>query len=98
VSQGWPNVGFQDWSEDLTFTVGDLCDRCSLSVAQLLLLRVCKLHWIDETISELKLEIEVRDDLFGSVLEAAGGSNVAIDSAHDDICGILHCLMEFGHL
>jgi hypothetical protein len=54
-----------------------------------------KLHWFDATISELKLEIAVGDDLFGSVLEAAGGGSIAVDSAHADICGSLHCPMEF---
>jgi hypothetical protein len=70
-------------------------DRCSPSVAQFLSLRVCKLYWIDTTISKLKLEIEVGGNLFGSVLETAGSGSIAVNSAHADICGNLHCPMEF---
>jgi hypothetical protein len=65
------------------------------SVTQFLSLRVCKLHWIDATILEQKLEIEVGDDLFGSVLKAAGGGSIAVDSTHADICVNLYCVLEF---
>jgi hypothetical protein len=34
------------------------------------------------TISELKLEVEDVTDLFGSLLEAAGGGSIAVDSIH----------------
>jgi hypothetical protein len=37
---------------------------------------------IDATISELKLEVEDGDGLFGSVLKAVGSSSIAVDSAH----------------
>jgi hypothetical protein len=51
-------------------------------VAQFLSPRVSRLHCIDATISELTLDVEDRDNLFGSVLEAAGGGGIAVDSAH----------------
>jgi hypothetical protein len=37
---------------------------------------------MDATISELRLEVEDGDGLFGSVLEAAKGGSIAVDSAH----------------
>jgi hypothetical protein len=37
---------------------------------------------IDATVSELTLEVEDRDRIFGSGLEAAGGGGIAVDSAH----------------
>jgi hypothetical protein len=37
---------------------------------------------IDATISELRLEVEDRDNFFGSVLKAARGGRIAVDSAH----------------
>ncbi|MDR1557746.1 MAG: hypothetical protein LBS88_12085, partial [Tannerellaceae bacterium] len=40
------------------------------------------LHWINATISELRLEVEDRDNFFGSVLEAARGGRIAVDFAH----------------
>jgi hypothetical protein len=48
-------------------------------VAQLLSLRVSKLQSIDATISELKLEVEDPDELFGSGLESAGNSSITVD-------------------
>jgi hypothetical protein len=34
------------------------------------------------TISELRLEVEDGDELFGAVLEAAGGCSIIVDSTH----------------
>jgi hypothetical protein len=55
--------------------------------------RVASLRWIDATILDLRLEVDDGDDLFGSVLEAAGGGSIAVDSAHRPtfvgICGAL---------
>jgi hypothetical protein len=73
--------------------VGDRRYRCSSPVAQFLSPRVSKLHSIDATISELRLEVEDRDELFGSVLEAAKGDSIAADSDHrgtfEAICATL---------
>jgi hypothetical protein len=41
-----------------------------------------QLHLIDATISDLRLEVEDPDGLFGSVLEAARGGAIAVDLAH----------------
>jgi hypothetical protein len=81
-ARGLANVPVGDWSDNFTFIVGDHRCRCPSSVAQFLSPRVSKLHWIDATISELRLEVEDRDKLFGSVLEAAKGNSIAVDSAH----------------
>jgi hypothetical protein len=35
---------------------------------------------IDSTIHELRLAVDDRDELFGPVLEAAGGDSIALDS------------------
>jgi hypothetical protein len=80
--RGLENVKTGDWSDDFTFIIGDHRYRCPSSVAQFLSPRVSKLQLIDATISELKLEVDDGDDLFGSVLEAVGGRSIAIDSAH----------------
>jgi hypothetical protein len=82
LAPGLANVPIGDWSEDFTFIVGDHRYRCPLSVAQLLSPGLSELHSIDTTISELRLEVEDRDKLFGSVLEAAKGNSIAVDSAH----------------
>jgi hypothetical protein len=57
--------------DNFTFIIGDHHCRCRPFVAGLLSPRISKLHWIDATISELKLEVEKRDMLFGSMLKAA---------------------------
>jgi hypothetical protein len=44
--------------------------------------RVAKLHWIDATIDELMLEVEDGDKFFRPVLDFAGRSSIAVDSAH----------------
>jgi hypothetical protein len=62
--------------------VGDHRYRCRSSVAQFLSRRVAKLHSIDATISELRLEVEDQDTLSGSALEAAGGGSITLDSDH----------------
>jgi hypothetical protein len=46
------------------------------------LIWVSKLHLIDTTISELRFEVEGEGKLFGSMLEAAGGGSIEIDSVH----------------
>jgi hypothetical protein len=81
---GLANVAVRDSSEDFTFVVDDHRYRCQSSVAQSF--RISKLHSLDATISKLKFEIEVDDgeELFGSVLEAVGGSK---------IWGNLHCFV-----
>jgi hypothetical protein len=81
-ARGLANVAVGDRSDDFTFIVGDHRCRCPSSVAQFLSPLVSKLHLIDATISELRLEIEDRDELFGSVLEAAKGNSIAVDSDH----------------
>jgi hypothetical protein len=81
-ARGLANVEVGDWSDDFTFIIGDHRYRCGSSVAQFLSPRVAKLHLIDATISELRLEGEDPDRLFGSVLEAAGGCSITVDSLH----------------
>jgi hypothetical protein len=81
-ARGLANVAVRDWSDDFTFIVGCHHYRCPSSVSQFLSPRVSQLHSIDATISELRLEIEDRDELFASVLEAARGSSITVDSAH----------------
>jgi hypothetical protein len=46
---------------------------------------ISALHLIDATIPELKFESEDGGKLFGSVLEAARGGSIAVDSAHRQI-------------
>jgi hypothetical protein len=77
-ARGLENVPVGDWSDDFTFIVGDHRYRCPSSVAQFLSARVSKLHLIDATISELRLEVEDRGELFGSVLEAAKGNSIEL--------------------
>jgi hypothetical protein len=90
-ARGRANAPVGDWSDHFTFIVGDRHYRCPSSVAQFLSPRVSKLHSIDATISELRLED--RDKLFGSVLEAAKGDSIAADSDHwgtfEAICAAL---------
>jgi hypothetical protein len=81
-ARGLMNVEVQDWSDDFTFIIGDHCYQCRTSVGQFLSPRVCKLRWIDATISELRLEVEDGEELFGSMLEASQGCSIAVDSAH----------------
>jgi hypothetical protein len=81
-ARGLANVAVPNWSDHFTFIVGDHHYRCPSSIAQFLSLRVSELHSIDATISELKLEVENRGELFGSGLRAAGGGSIAVDSAH----------------
>jgi hypothetical protein len=92
-SRGLANVAVRDWSDDFTSIIGDRRYQCRSSVAQFLSPLVSKLHTIDAAISELRLEIEDPDGLFGSVLEAAGGGSIAVDSAHrrtfEAICAAL---------
>jgi hypothetical protein len=57
-ARGLANVQIGDWSDDFTFIVGDHRYRCPSSVAQFLSPRVSKLHLIDATILELRLEAE----------------------------------------
>jgi hypothetical protein len=92
-ARGLANVAVGGWSDDFSFIVGDHRYRCQSSIAQFLSPRVSKLHSIDATINELRLEVEDRDELFGSVLKSAGGSSIAVDSAQRrtfaEICGAL---------
>jgi hypothetical protein len=80
--KGLGNVQIRDSSDGFTFVLGSRRYRCPSSVAQFLSPRVCHLHWIDATIDELGLEVYDRDELFRSVLEAARGGSIALDSAH----------------
>jgi hypothetical protein len=80
--RGLANVAVGDWSDDFTFIIGDRCCESPSSVAQFLSPRVSKLQSIDAAISEPRFEVEDRDDLFGSLLKAAGGGGIAADSAH----------------
>jgi hypothetical protein len=92
-SRGLANVAFRGWSDDFTFIIGDHRYRCPSSVAQFLSPRVSELNSIDATISELRLEVDDRDELFGSVLQAAKGNSIAVDSDHrgtlEAICATL---------
>jgi hypothetical protein len=80
--RGLANVAVRDSSDDFTFIIGDRRYRCQSSVTQFLSPRVSKLQSIDATISELRLEVEDRDELFSSVLEAARGGSITVDPAH----------------
>jgi hypothetical protein len=79
-SRGLANVAIQDCSQEFTFVVGDHHYRCRSSIAQSVSLRVSSLYWIDATISEVRLEVEGENKFFGSVLEAAGGGSIPVDS------------------
>jgi hypothetical protein len=81
-ARGLANVAVRNWSNDFTFIIGDHRYLCPSSVAQFLSPRVSELHWMDATISELRLEVDNPDELFGSVLEAAGCGSIKVDSAH----------------
>jgi hypothetical protein len=58
---GLVNVVIPDWSHEFMFVVGDHHYRSRSSVAQFLSPRVSSLHWIDATISEVRLEVEGGD-------------------------------------
>jgi hypothetical protein len=81
-TRGLANVRIGDWSNDFTFIVGDHRYQCRSSVAQFLSPRISTLHWADATADELRLEVEDGDGLFASVLKAARGGRIAVDSAH----------------
>jgi hypothetical protein len=81
-ARGLASIAVRDWSDDFTFIIGNHRYGCSSSLAQFLSPRVSKFHWIDATISELRLEVEDQDNFFGSVLEAARGGSIAVDSTH----------------
>jgi hypothetical protein len=81
-ARGLGNVAVQDWSDVFTFVIGGHRYECQPSVAEFLSPRVAELHSFDPTMSELILEVEDGDALFGSVLEAAKGGSIAVDSAH----------------
>jgi hypothetical protein len=68
------NVAVRDWPEDFSFVIGDHCCRRRSSIARFLSPRVSKLRWIDARISELRLEVEDGEELFDSVLGAAGAA------------------------
>jgi hypothetical protein len=91
--RGLANVAVRDWSHNFTFIIGDHRYWCRSFLAQFLSPQVSKLHSIDGTIDELRLEIEDGDELFGSVLEAAGSGNIAVEMVHRrifmGICGAL---------
>jgi hypothetical protein len=76
------SVAVRDWSDNFTFIVGDHRYRCRSSDAQFLSPRVSKLHSIDDTIDDIRIDVEDGDELFGSVLEAAQCGSVAVDSGH----------------
>jgi hypothetical protein len=78
--RGLANAEVRDWSDDFTFIIGDHRYRCGSSSAQFFSPRVSKLHSIDNTIDEIGIDVE--DELFGSVSEAAKGSSLAVDSDH----------------
>jgi hypothetical protein len=67
-ARGLANVGGRDSPDVFTFIVGDHRYRCRSSVAQFLSPRVSRLQSVDATISELKLEVDDGDDLFGSAI------------------------------
>jgi hypothetical protein len=90
-ARGLANVAVRDWSDDFTFIIGNRRYRCRSSVAPFLSPRVSKLHLIDTTISELRLEVEDRDNFFSSVLEAGGGGCIPVDSTLTLLSG------ELGH-
>jgi hypothetical protein len=52
------------------------------SLAPFLLPRVAKLHLIDDTIDEIKIDVEDRDELFGTVFRTARCGSIMVDSAH----------------
>jgi hypothetical protein len=83
-------------SDDFTFIVGDRRHRCRSSVAQFLSPPVSELHWTDATISELRLEVEDREDFFGAVSEAGRDGSVTVDSGRRltflAICTVLFVL------
>jgi hypothetical protein len=81
-SRGLANDAVRDWCGDFTFIVGDHRYRCRSSVAWFLSPRFSKLRSIDDTIDEIRIDVEDGDELFGSVLEAAQCGEIAVDSAH----------------
>jgi hypothetical protein len=81
-ARGLANVAVRDWFDDFTFIVGNHRYRCPSSLAPLLSPRVSKLHSIEDTIDEIRIDVEDRDELFGTVLEGAQGGGIAVDSVH----------------
>jgi hypothetical protein len=82
VTGGLANVAVRDWSANFTFVIGDHRYWRPSSFVQFLSPGISKLQLIDATILEPRLEIEDGDELFDSVLEAAGGGGIAVDSVH----------------
>jgi hypothetical protein len=83
-ARGLANVAVRDWSHDFMFIVGDHSYRCPSSVAQFLSPRVAMLHSIDDTIDEIRIDVEDGDELFGSVLEAAQCGGIAVSGERSD--------------
>jgi hypothetical protein len=94
-ARGLANVAVGGWSDDFSFIVGDHRYRCQSYVARFLSPQVSMLHSIDATINELRLEVEDRDELFGSVLKSAGGSSIAVDSVHRRTFAVLYGIQSF---
>jgi hypothetical protein len=76
-AQALANVAVRDWSDDFTFIVGDHYYRCPSSREQFLSPRVVELYSVDDTISEIRIDVKGPDEFFGAVLEAAGGGSIA---------------------
>jgi hypothetical protein len=91
-ARGLANVAVRDWSDDFTFIILDHRYLCRSSIVQFLSSQVSELQSIDAAISELRLDVEDGDDLFGSVLEAARRGGVAVDSAHRQTFALLSAI------
>jgi hypothetical protein len=73
------------------FIVGHRCYQCASSLAQFLSPLVARLHSVDGTIDEIKIDVEDPDELFGAVLEAARCGSIA----PADVYGDLSCSGQF---
>jgi hypothetical protein len=83
LSRSWlTNVGVQDWSHHFALIVGDHRSWFPSSLARFLSPRVSQLDSIDDRIGKIRIVVEDPDELFGAVLEAARGGNIAVGSAH----------------
>jgi hypothetical protein len=64
------------------FIVGHRHYQCPSSLAQFLSPQVTRLHSVDDTIDEIKIDVENPDELFAAGLEAARCGSIMVDSGH----------------
>jgi hypothetical protein len=93
-ARGLANVAVRDWSDNFIFIVGHRHYQCPSSLTKFLSPWVTRLHSVDDTIDEMKIDVEDPDELFGAVLEAVRQHSGRF-RAPADVDGDLRCSGEF---